>query len=600
MAKTKTNLLKLPGEDKRLIGRLWRDYVRPYRAKMYLAFLFMAVLAAATAGYGLLIAYTIDTANALQGNGDHLVDATQKAKEFARIVVPVILGVTVISGLSMFIQSVLANSVALNTIGDMQKAMFKQAHRADYAHFQREPVGTLISKFTNDVNILAQALLRTMSNLVREILTIVFCVATMFYFDWFITLMILCVYPLAIAPIVAISKKLRGNSADAQHQVGVITAQLGESFSGARMVRTYELENYERGRLGKSFDERIRLFLKLVTNKARVDPILEVLGGLAVASMFALGVYRLTGGHTSAGDIAGLLTAILAMSPRVRALGTLNNVVQEGLAALHRIFEVIDQEPTITDKPDAKNLGEVQGDISFKDVSFQYEDGTQALRHINFDVEAGQTIALVGPSGGGKSTIINLIARLYDVGDGGIKIDGQDIRDVTLTSLRRCMALVSQDITVFDDTIAANIRFGDQNASQQDIELAAKAAAAHEFIMQQPDGYHTRVGEDGGKLSGGQRQRVALARAMLRDAPILLLDEATSALDAESEAKVQSALDTLTKGRTVFVIAHRLSTVKTADKIFVLDQGKIVETGTHKTLIKKKGLYAKLHELQFS
>lgn len=566
---------------------------------MYLAFFFMAILAAATAGYALLIAYTIDTANALDA-GDDVVTATEKAKNFAKIVVPVILGVTLVSGVSMFIQSVLANSVALNTIGSLQKDMFAKTHRADFASFQRKPVGNLVSRFTNDVNVLAQGLLRTMSNLVRDILTIVLSIGTMLYLDWFITVLVLCVYPIAIAPIIAISKRLRGNSAEAQAQVGVITSQLNESLQGARMVRTYELEAYENKRLGKSFEERIRLFLKLVTNKARVDPILEVLGGLAIASMFAFGVYRVTGGQTTAGALAGLLTAILAMAPRVRALGTLNNVVQEGLAALHRIFEVIDQKPTITDKPDAKALSAVRGDLAFKNVSFQYEDGTIALDGLSFDVKAGETIALVGPSGGGKSTILNLIARLYDVTEGAVTIDDHDIRDVTLGSLRQSMAMVSQDITVFDDTIAANIKFGDQSASQEDIEQAARAAAAHDFILEQPQGYQTRVGEAGGKLSGGQRQRIALARAMLRDAPILLLDEATSALDAESEAKVQKALETLTKGRTVFVIAHRLSTVRNADKIFVLDQGRIAESGTHKTLSKKKGLYAKLSELQFS
>lgn len=573
--------------------------MRPYRGKLYLAFFFMAILAATTAGYALLIAYTIDTANALQTDAGG-VSSAEKAKNFAKIIVPIIVGVTLVSGIAMFIQSILTNAVSLNTIGGLQKAMFAKTHRADFSAFQREPVGNLISRYTNDVNILAQALLRTMSNLIRDILTVVFCISTMLYLDWVIALLVLCVYPLAIAPIIAISRKLRGDSADAQAQVGLITSQLNESFQGARMVRTYELEGYENKRLGKSFDERIRLFLKLVTNKARVDPILEILGGLAIASMFAIGVYRVIDGQTSAGAIAGLLTAIVAMAPRIRALGTLNNVVQEGLAALHRIFEVIDQKPSITEKLDAKKLNDIQGHVGFENVSFTYEDGTQALGGLSLEAKPGETIALVGPSGGGKSTILNLLARLYDVSDGKISIDGQDIRGATLSSLRRTMALVSQDITVFDDTIAANIGFGDQSASQSEIEAAARAAAAHDFILEQPNGYQTRVGEDGGKLSGGQRQRIALARAMLRDAPILLLDEATSAIDAESEAKVQTALAHLTKGRTVFVIAHRLSTVRKADKIFVLDQGRIVESGTHASLLKKKGMYAKLSQLQFS
>lgn len=600
---TKTNLLKLKGEDKRLIGRLWQGYVYPLRSRLYLAFFFMIILAATTAAYGFLIKYILDVATELGGAGA-ASDAGEQAKRFATLVVPVIVGVTIISGISMFIQSVLANSVALNVIGNLQKSMFGSIHKADYARFGREPTGTLISRFTNDVTILTNALLRTMTNLVRDVLTVVFCIAVMLMLDWQMSLLVLIVYPIATWPIISISKKLRGNSKDVQEQVGVITSQLSESFTGARMVRTYELEDYENRRLGKSFDDRVRLNLKLVTNKSRVDPILEVLGGVAIAGVFALGVYRVVGGYASPGDIAGLLTLLLALSPRIRALGTLNNVIQEGLAALHRIFEVIDEKPTITDAQDAIALENVKGALEFNNVSFAYEDGTQAIASLSFKVKPGETIALVGPSGGGKSTIINLIARLYDVAEGSIKIDGMDIRNVTLASLRGATALVSQDITLFDDTVAANIGFGRLNsnmdASAEDIEIAAKSAAAHDFIMELGDGYQTKVGEAGGKLSGGQKQRIALARAMLRGAPILLLDEATSALDAQSEAKVQSALDVLTAGRTVFVIAHRLSTVKTADKIFVLDKGQIVENGTHASLMKKGGLYAKLRALQFS
>lgn len=578
---------------------MWHEYIRPFRGRLYLAFFFMIVLAAATAAYGFLIKYIIDVANNLAGN-IVAADAGAQAKRFALLVVPVIIAVTIISGVSMFLQSVLANSVALNTIGNLQKSMFASIHRADFARFGREPTGTLISRFTNDVTILTSAMLRTMTNLVRDVLTVVFCIVVMLTLDWQMSILVLVIYPIALWPIILISKKLRGNAKDAQEQIGVITSQLGESFYGARMVRTYGLEDYENARLGASFSERVRLYLKLVTNQARVDPILEVLGGVAIAGVFALGVYRVVGGHTTAGAIAGLLAMLIAMSPRIRALGTLNNVVQEGLAALHRIFEVIDEKPTITEAANAQELSGVKGALEFKNVGFTYEDGTKAISGLNFKVKPGETIALVGPSGGGKSTIINLIARLYDVADGTITIDDKDIRSVTLSSLRNSMALVSQDITLFDDTVAANIGFGREGATMQDIEIAAQAAAAHDFIMQLGDGYQSRVGEGGSKLSGGQRQRIALARAVLRGAPILLLDEATSALDAASEAKVQAALDMLTAGRTVFVIAHRLSTVKNADRIFVLDEGKIVESGKHMALMKKDGLYAKLRALQFS
>ena len=288
-------------------------------------------------------------------------------------VVPVIIAVTIVSGISMFLQSILANSVALNTIGDLQKSMLASIHRADYARFGRKPTGTLISRFTNDVTILTNAMLRTMTNLVRDVLTVVFCIVVMLTLDWQMSFLILIVYPVAVWPIINISKKLRGNAKEAQEQIGVITSQLGESFSGARMVRTYGLEDYENARLGASFSERVRLYLKLVTNQARVDPILEVLGGVAIAGVFALGVYRVVGGHTTAGAIAGVLTMLIAMSPRVRALGTLNNVMQEGLAALHRIFEVIDEKPTITEIPDAVELSDIKGALEFKNISFTYK-----------------------------------------------------------------------------------------------------------------------------------------------------------------------------------------------------------------------------------
>ena len=294
-----------------------------------------------------------------------------------------------------------------------------------------------------------------------------------------------------------------------------------------------------------------------------------------------------------------MLTGLLILSPKLRALGTLNNVVQEGLAAVTRIFDVIDETPTITEAPNATELESPKAHVTFEDVSFTYADGTAALRDISLEAKPGETVALVGPSGGGKSTIINLLPRLFDVTSGQLSIDGIDVKNISLDSLRGSMALVSQDVTLFNDSIAANIKFGKAEATRGDIEAAAKAADAHDFITTLPDGYDTVLGEDGAGLSGGQKQRLSIARAILRDAPILLLDEATSALDAESESKVQSALDKLSKGRTTLVIAHRLSTVQKADRIYVLDKGQIVETGTHESLSKKHGgVYAKLRELQ--
>ena len=555
----------------------------------------MILLAAATSAYALLVKYIIDSANAIEGNGG----AIQNAKSYAITIVPVLVGVTGVSGIAMYMQRILANALALNVVADLQKQMFASAHSADFAFFSRQPIGNLISKFTNDVTVLSNALIRTISNLVRDSLTVIFLFGTMLYLNWQLTALILLVYPVAAFPIIQISKRLRGNASEVQEHIGKITSDLKESFSGARMIKAYGLESTETNRLGKTFDERIRLYLKLVTEQARVDPILEVFGGLAIAGVFVFGVYQVTGGQATAGDIGGILTALLAASPRIRALGTLNNVVQEGLASLVRVFEVIDEQPVVVDAKNSRILEDVHGALKLQNVSFTYSDGSKALDSVSINAAAGETIALVGASGGGKSTIINLIPRLYDVSEGEIYLDGTDIKDLTLASLRGSMALVSQDVTLFDDTVANNIGFGDIAASHAEIEAAARAADAHDFIMRLSDGYDTVLGEDGDSLSGGQKQRLSIARAILRDAPILLLDEATSALDAESEAKVQAALERLANGRTTIVIAHRLSTVQKADRIYVLEKGRVIEEGTHITLSKKRGgTYAKLRDLQ--
>ena len=580
--------------DRQRIKRLWRDYIWPQKGKLFVAFLFMALLATATAAYTFVVGKIVDEANALDGG----LDAITNAKKYAYAILPILLGITALSGISNYIQRIFSNSIALNAVGKMQKQMFKSAHDRDYASFSREPTGNLISKFTSDVTVVSNALIRTMSNLVAALLTVILTIAAMLYQNWQLSL-VMTVFLLAFWPIITISQKMRGNAKDVQSHVGTITSELKESFTGARMIKAYGLEGNENNRLGKSFDERIRLFMKLVTNQARVDPILEILGGLAIAGVVIFGVYQVTNNAATPGSIAAVLTGLLILSPKIRALGTLNNVVQEGLASLTRIFGVIDERPSITELPDAIALTQADGHVTLKDTHFVYADGTEALSGVSLEAKPGETIALVGPSGGGKSTIINLIPRLYDVNGGQVMIDGIDVKHMTLSSLRGAMALVSQDVTLFNDTIAANIGFGDKSASRDNILEAAKAADAHDFISRLPDGYDTILGEDGAGLSGGQKQRLSIARAILRDAPILLLDEATSALDAESESKVQAALDRLSTGRTTIVIAHRLSTVQKADRIYVLDKGHIVETGTHKTLSKKRGgIYAKLKSLQ--
>ena len=554
----------------------------------------MALLAIATAAYTFVVGHIVDEANTLSKNAD----AAANAKRYAFAILPILVGITALSGISNYVQRILSNSIALNAVGKMQKQMFKAAHDRDYASFSKEPTGNLISKFTNDVTVISNALIRTISNLVAALLTVIFTIAAMLYQNWQLSL-VMTIFLLAFWPIIAISQRMRGNAKDVQAHVGTITSELKESFTGARMVKAYGLENSENKRLGKSFDERIRLFMKLVTEQARVDPILEILGGLAIAGVVIFGVYQVTNNTATAGSIGAVLTGLLILSPKFRALGTLNNIIQEGLAALTRIFNVIDEQPMITESDDAVVLTEPNGHVTLENVRFIYPDGTEALNGVNFEAKPGETIALVGASGGGKSTIINLIPRLYDVSAGQVLIDDIDIRTLTLDSLRSSVALVSQDVTLFNDSVANNIGFGDSNAPRDEIIAAAKAADAHDFITALPKAYDTVLGEDGEGLSGGQKQRLSIARAILRDAPILLLDEATSALDAESEAKIQAALERLSNGRTTIVIAHKLSTVEKADRIYVLEDGKVMESGTHKSLKRKRGsIYAKLKKLQ--
>jgi len=580
--------------DRQRLSRFWRDYIWPQKGKLFAAILFMTLLAGATAAYTWVISLIIDQA----GKMDESVDALEAAKHYALIILPFLILVPFVSGLANYLQRILTNAIALRSVGEMQKQMFSSAHAADYAAFSREPTGNLISKFTNDVTVVSNATIRVLGNVIKDVLTVAFTIGAMLWQNWQLSL-VMTVFLLAFWPIIAISKKMRGNARDVQEHVGLITSELKESFTGARMVKAYGLEASEGKRLGKTFDERVRLFLRLVTQQARVDPILEVLGGMAIAGVVVFGMYQVNAGIATAGSIGAVLTGIAILSPRLRALGTLNNVLQEGLSSVSRIFDVIDMQPTILEAPEAKNMGKADGHIQLKNVSFAYEDGTQALSGVSLEAKPGQTIALVGESGGGKSTIINLIPRLYEASAGTIEIDGQDIRHVTLASLRRNIALVSQNVTLFDDTVAANIGLGDQSSDRDAIVQAAKNADAHDFISTLPQGYDTRLGEDGLSLSGGQRQRLSIARAILRNAPILLLDEATSALDAESESKVQTALERLEVGRTTLVIAHRLSTVQKADRIYVLEKGLILESGTHKALsTKKDGTYARLLALQ--
>ena len=574
-------------QSRRLFWRFVQDWIVPRWRQMLWALLLMACLAAVTGGYPMIIKASFDTLMA--DDGANLL-----------IVLGAIITITMLRSIFLYLQTVATQRIVTRMSTDIQKDAFTHLINADFARMTRETPGRLLSRLTNDINFLQQAVQASLNTAVRDTLMVVALVASMIYLDPLMSLFVLGVYPIAALPIAVISERLRKVAKRTQTELGDMTSLLAENLGASRLIKTYRLEDYASERVHGSFEQVFNLKMKAVRNRARLDPVLEALGGFAVAGVIAFAYWRIVSGISTVGDFMGFVTALLMAAQPIRALGNLTGRIQEGLAAAERLYGLLDEKPSIVDAPDAKSLAITTGTISFEDVSFGYEQSSEqrAIEDFTLQVRGGTTVALVGRSGAGKSTVINLVPRLFDVTRGQISIDGQDIRSVTLQSLRSSIALVSQDITMFDDTIRANIALGRLDASEDAIIAAARDAAAHEFILAQPNGYDTMIGASGLRLSGGQRQRIALARAILKDAPILLLDEATSALDTQSEQLVQTALARFTENRTTLVIAHRLSTVQNADLICVMEDGRIIETGRHSDLISREGPYAQLAQAQ--
>jgi ATP-binding cassette, subfamily B, bacterial MsbA len=570
-----------------LLVRLIREYVRPHRALFGLAFLAMALEAATTGALAKLI--------------EPVLDEIFVARN-ANMLTPVALGVLVVfvfKALGGYLQALLLGQIGNRVVADMQKQLFRHLIHADLAFFQARQAGALVAHFTSDIRLLQSVVSNAFTSVGKDALTLMVLVGVMFWQDWRLAVIAFVVFPVAIYPISRLGRRMRKITTNAQHEVGTLASLLGQAFQGIRQVKADHQEGFEITRTSRTIDALMFIINKANRVRAAASPMMEALGGIAIVAVILYGGQQVIAGTKTTGNFFSFITAFLMAYEPVKRLSRLNTQLQEGVALCARVFQLMDIPATITEAADARPLRITGGTVTFAAARFAYADGTEAVKGISFTVSAGHKVALVGASGGGKSTLINLIPRFHDLTDGSISIDGQDIRSLTLESLRRQIALVSQDVVLFDDTVAGNIAYSRPEATEAEMIKAAKAAAAHEFITALPDGYQTRIGEHGVKLSGGQRQRLSIARALLKDAPILLLDEATSALDTESERRIQDALQHLMQGRTTLVVAHRLSTIQNADCIHVIDSGTIVESGQHSDLLAQGGAYARLYRMQF-
>ncbi len=495
-------------------------------------------------------------------------------------------------------QAYLMNFVGLRVVADIRQKLYDHLQALSLSFFTRTPTGILISRVTNDVNLVQGSVSNAITGLIKDSVTILGLTAVVFYRDWKLGLIAFVIFPIAIIPIKEFGKRLRKFSRKGLQRMGSLTTFLHETITGNRIVKAFNMEEYEKRRFADENERYFKIFLKRVKIRALSHPLMELLGGIGIAIIIWVGGYGVVRGDMTPGTFFSFMAALLMLYAPVRNLNKVNLEVQEGLAAAARIFDLLDTAVEVKEEKDALELPPISKGVELKEVTFKY-DSTPVLKSISLQVKAGEMIAIVGMSGAGKTSLVNLLPRFYDVEGGKILIDGFDIRKVSLKSLREQIGLVTQQTILFNDTVRNNIAYGSLQRSDQEIVEAAKAANAHDFIQRFPQGYNTVIGEGGVKLSGGERQRISIARALLKNAPILILDEATSSLDSDSEAEVQTAMDVLMRGRTVFVIAHRLSTIRNAHRIIVLSGGEIVEQGNHDELIGLNGEYRRLYDLQF-
>lgn len=510
-----------------------------------------------------------------------------------------IIAIFVVRGLFWYGQNYLMSYVGQSVIIDIRAAVFKKLQRLSVSFYDKNKTGTIMSYVTNDVNALQSAMVENTIEMITEGFILIGSVVAMIYLDWRLTLFTGCTFPVILWFMEFFGKKIRKTGGRIQECTADITSVLQESVASARVIKSFVREDYEVDRFDVENRANFRANMKNAQLMATLTPVVELVAAIGVTMIIWYGGNNVINGTITAGSLVAFLTYAVNISNPIKRLTRVIGNIQKALAAAQRVFMIIDMPEEIAESRDAKQLPEVSGKVEFQNVSFAYDDKGNVITDLSFSVKPGEVIAIVGPSGAGKSTIANLLPRFYDVNKGDIKIDGHSVREVTLDSLREQVGIVPQETMLFNGSVYNNILYGRLDATKEEIEAAAKAANAHDFIMQLTDGYETKLGDRGVNLSGGQRQRIAIARAILKNPRILILDEATSALDTESERVVQEALDRLMVGRTSFVIAHRLSTVKNADKILVLEKGNLVESGTHDELLALDGLYAHLYKIQY-
>lgn len=569
-----------------LLRRIAGSYLRPHVWRLISALFWMTVAGAMTGAMAKLM--------------QPVIDDVFEAKDRARLyqVAAAVFASFALRGLATYLHSVQMNKIGQRIVADIQRQMYEHLLHADLAFFHATSAGQLISRVVNDVGQMRSAVAEGLTSIGKGTITLLVLIGVMFVQDWLLALVSFVAFPIAAWLVARIGKRLRRVASSTQAELGYFSTVLNQTFQGARHVKAYGMEEYELGRVSAIIERLFGLAHKGFRVGAMSQPITEALSGFAIVTVIIYGGFQVMEGARTTGALFSFITAFLLAYEPMKRMARMNGQMQMAFAAAERVFDLLDTPPSIVDRPGAGQLAPARYDIRFEAVDFSYGPDIPALHHVDIEIPAGQTVALVGSSGAGKSTVLNLIPRLYDVDGGRVAIGGVDVRDVTLASLRSRIALVSQEVSMFDDTVRANIAYGHPDADHASVEAAARNAAAHDFILALPNGYDTIVGEHGVNLSGGQRQRLAIARAMLRNAPILLLDEATSALDTQSERLVQDALGRLQQGRTTLVIAHRLSTIVGADRIYVMDRGRVAEVGTHAELLRLGGIYARLYSLQ--